>query len=147
MSFVYKYRRAARSLFSHAWGYGYGMWTTVAYVTKATSGMTTVFAKCLRSIVPRLPARFMNVEMGVLRDTDVLDIVKLGERRFHLRDRHKPRSFTLGVFLPDVEDIATFLAVESSGCIFVQMYRLCCRLRFVYFRRFNFLVVDLEVAV
>ena len=97
--------------------------------------------------MPWLQARFMNVGTGILGDTDAPYVFQLGERRFHLRFRHNPRSFTLGVFIPDVEDIATFLVVESSRCTFVQTYCLCYRLRFFYFRRFSFLVFNLKIAV
>ena len=64
ISFVYKYLRAARSLFLQSWSGSSRGRIAETHVTKATSEMTTVFAKCLRSVVPCLEVRFVGVGTG-----------------------------------------------------------------------------------
>lgn len=75
------------------------------------------------------------------------DIVQLRERRLHIGRRQDPRSFTMGILFLNVDDITAFLVPRIRGHTPIQRCRFRNRGRFVNFRRFDLVIVNLKVAV
>ena len=79
--------------------------------------------------------------------TNALDILQFRERGLHIRHRHDSRSFTMGIFFLNVDDITAFLVPGISGHIPAQSCRLRNHPRVVTFGRFDLVIVSLKVTV